>query len=576
MSSNILNKVHPHSILSNIFSFISKEKSIKIAQINNKLLSSLNLKIDDYYVDRKYQKIILKSKGDINIIFDKVNQLYKNEDLKDIPFTELSSKIIKYLKYLYAKKYFTSFKLKINGNNTHRWAYFLFTIEIIRQLKYGLCLQISPKVNYKYYEIIKDSIYNLGEIKSIYFHSFKVDNNKSINKNYIELFDWTKAKCLNFSEMISRNYYIQDNLNIIPIEASFNKLKIDENNVHIRKIENFLSLHANHIEHLKIINFAGVSENIKVFHQFNKLKCLKLIKCQNLTLFNFLSLFKNTLTSIKKLFLDNLNESINDISSYINNNYNNFINILKNLTILEKLDISINSTKNPNKIYKILSIIVSLNQNLKLLKITILKEPKTENNKNKNIPNYINFDSQNSKTRSVLEKQIEKYAEEQDEFLELIKAISSLRNLSYLQLKINMDYKMTNTFNNFFNVGDSLRSLEIIHSGNLDMTRLFISHPNLDDINFTLICKENDIKVENDDKRFKNNNLRDYEYDFPQRSWKKIVLNYYPVNDTLINALTRFKKSIRQLKLNKTINVSKKSNKEIYNYLLEILNNNNN
>ena len=76
-NQNYLNKIKNISILSNIFSFISKEKSIKIAQINKKLLSSLNLKIDDYYLDKQYQKIILDSKGYINKIFELTYQIFK-------------------------------------------------------------------------------------------------------------------------------------------------------------------------------------------------------------------------------------------------------------------------------------------------------------------------------------------------------------------------------------------------------------------------------------------------------------------------------------------------------------------
>ena len=498
-------------------------------------------------------------------------------------FAELTSNIINYLKYLYLNKKIKSFKLVINGNTFIKWTYFLFTIEIIRNLKYGLCLKIYPRIKYKYFELIKDSIHNLEEIKSIEIHSFNPENENYID-NYMELFDWTKVKCINFTNIINRRFGFQESINSIPTNASFYKLYIDEDKyINTRKMHFFFHKHGNHIEHLKIYNFSDkgfvAKHDFDVFKDLTKLKCLKFIQCKHLTLFNFILFFKNSMSSLQKLILDNLNESEKGFPSFINAHYNSFINILKNLTHLTQLEINFNSSTESNEILKILSIIINLNPFLKQLKISIDTKPNVEKNEINNLKNFINFDSLNSNINKKIQNEINtinelnELNEKQDEFSDFIKAISSLKNLTKLQLIIIMNDRMTTIFNNYFNVGNSLRSLEIIHAGNLNMTQLFIIHPNLDDINFNLICKENDIKVGHDDDRFSYYKLSDYEYEFPLRSWKNIVLNYYPINDSFINTLIRCKKSLKQLKLNKTINLSKKSNEDIYNILLEISNN---
>ena len=134
-----------------------------------------------------------------------------------------------------------------------------------------------------------------------------------------------------------------------------------------------------------------------------------------------------------------------------------------------------------------------------------------------------------------------------------------------------MNDKMTNYFNNYFSVGENLNDLEIIHSGNLDMTQLFLSHPNLNNIKFTLICIEANINVDHcDKKKFENFKMVDFDYIFPEKSWNKIFLNYYPINNSLINTLIKYHNSIKELKLKHTINTSGKSNVEVYSILKKI------
>ncbi len=265
---------------------------------------------------------------------------------------------------------------------------------------------------------------------------------------------------------------------------------------------------------------------------------------------------------------------------------NKFIHSLNNL---KKLDIKFNPTYKPNNIFKILSIIIGSNPNLNEIKICVPYEKKKEKEKGKeekdddsnkeeldinDFNNFISFDSVNNKENK---KKIQNNKKKQlikdnlNEFLNLIKAISSLNKLSNLILKIPMNNKMTKIFNVFFRLKKSLNNLEIIHSGNLDIGQLFNNHPNLVNINFTLICEECNIDSE-DESGIKKIKINDFKYDFPVRNWKTIVLNYYPINESLINTLMICKHSLYNFKLNNSINVSHKSNSEMYNLLLEITN----
>ena len=594
---NLESKINNTSLLTTIFSYVPLKRAVETLRINKKLSTSLNLSIEDYYLDKKYREIIDKSKGSINYIFENSIIPFQKEMLSPTEFIEYASKLIKYLKYLYLKKKFKSFKLEINGNVYNNWFYFQFSIESINILKKGLCLKIIPNLNYKYYDLMKEAIHELEEIKSVDIHSFKGGVEDKIAIDFLELFNWTKVKCINLADCINGHYVFIDHLCNIPKNASFKKLCIDETKViNLKKLYSFLSNYPDQFEHLKILNFSDINYysegrdyrlDSDYFEQFTNIKNLKLLQCRHLFIYSFFVLFKSTLSTIKKLILDNLIE--HEEKTIFNNqtieSMNRFIHSLSNL---EKLDINFNPTYKPNNIFKILSIIIGSNPNLNDIKICIPYERKKEKKKEEkdsdddnkedldinDFNNFINFDSANNKAKK---KQIQNNEKKQlirdnlNEFLNLIKAISSLHKLSSLILKIPMNNKMTKIFNVFFRLKTSLNNLAIIHSGNLDITQLFNNHPNLVNINFTLICEECNIDSE-DEGGIKKIKINDFKYDFPVRNWKSIILNYYPINEKFINTLMICRHSLFNLKLNNSINVSQKSNDEIYNILLEITN----
>ena len=555
-ATNYLTKFKSDSLLSTIFSYVPKKNSFQILKFNKKYSSLLNLNIADYYLDKIYQKIIENSKCSINYIFENSFKIFQGESSHSISFPKLASNIIKYLQFLYLKKKFKSFSLTINGNVCNNYLYFVFSLEIIRNIKYGLCLKIYPTLNYRYYDILKDAIHSLEEVKSVEIFYFLNDEvGKVSTKDFFGFFDWTKVKCLNLAYSRNSFFAYKNKLDYIPENATFYKIYDDEDKrLCLRKLINLKQIHARHIEHLKIFNFSDNyfpmnTSEFNFFKDFNKLKNVKYINCKHFSLFKFLLFFENSLFSIKKLILDKIDLTSSDIEIF---GENCFVAFLKNLTNLEKLEINFNPKPISYHIFDILSLIINLNPNLKQIKITV-PELNKENTK-QNTNNSINLDSLNENC-----------------FTDFIKSISSLTKISTVKLIIPMNDKMTNIFNNNFFVGENLNELEIIHSGNLNMTQLFLSHPNLDSINFTLICKEAKINVENSDKiMFDNFKMVDFDYDFPQKSWKKIALNYYPINNSFISILNKYQNSIKELKLNNTINTTEKSNLEIYSILMKI------
>ena len=123
---------------------------------------------------------------------------------------------------------------------------------------------------------------------------------------------------------------------------------------------------------------------------------------------------------------------------------------------------------------------------------------------------------------------------------------------------------MTTAFNNYFNLGENLNYLNIMHSCKLDLCKLLNAHPNLNKIDFSLV------------KDGLENPINKFKYEFGQRSWKSITLNDYPINNTFIEALIKCKGSLTQLTLKDSVNVSEKSDVEVNNILLDIKNKLNN
>ena len=573
--SNYLKRLSSPSLLSKLFSYIPKKSAIKILQYSKKISSLLNLTIGDYFLDKKYQEIIHNSNGNLNFIFLKSFDIYQNYVLDygrnrpEIFFTEIISNLIKYITFLSKKNKFKHLVLNFDANIYTNWMYFKYFIDIIRNIKYGLSLKINTAINYRYYEIIKDAIHDLKEINTITLYSFKkVKKDEQYIKDYFDIFDWINVKCLNFSGVIDYFDYKNDIEDIdIPDNSPFRKLILDDKcYFNARKLTGLIFKHSCHIEHLKIYNFndkffyekGEKSLNKGIFQKLQNIQKIKFINAQHLYLFSFLIFAKKILPSIKVLILDNICEYEKENYIYMQEHYNDMIKNANYLKNLEKFEINFNSNVTIYHAFQILSIIINNNLNIKDLKITI-PEIKNENKELnlKKIRNllekFVNLDLSEINDDTLSKNEIE-------EFTNLIKAISNLKNLASLQLYVSMNDKMAKIFNKYFSGGETLNNLVIIHSNKLNLDQIFNLCPNLNKINLQLLKNEN------------GNVNYNFKYDFPQRKWRSIELANYPLNNSLVDALIKNKNTINHLTVKDSVNKSSRSDVEFNNILLEIKN----
>ena len=537
-----------------MFAFIPRKRAMKITLINKNLSSQMNLGIDDYLLEEKYRKIILRSKGIINVISTKVLKCYKESDnINQITYSEMVQKILKYMKYLLIRKIMRYYTVTFDYFSLQNWLQVSFIIETIRYLKKNIKFEVCGVFNFKCYDILKDAINNMEEIHSATNYHVRKKAFSKINEfnYYYEMFDWTKVKCIDLTKThrlhIGRSPGIK--LISIPDVASFKKIIINDGNIFgCNELVPFMNIHGEHVEYLKIINYNDFKVDMGFYKKLVNIKKAKFIKCSHLVFSNFLFFFKNNLPLIKVLVLDDVLEA--DFKDLSEQKHNFYIlqNVLPRLTNLEKL--TLNFINASDDIFKLLTSIVSQNPNLVELKIGLEFQSKNNNN---------------NKKLTFLEKFVLKDIEEKEryltEFNSFINAISSLKKLSCLELNFELNEKMTEIVNNCFNGGESLKSLKINHTKNLNVSLLLNSHPNLNKINLCL--------NEKDDEETKGK----FNYEFAMRSWKSISLKNYPLNNSFIDALIKAKNSIYDLTLENTLNVCGKSDSDVNNILLSIKNN---
>ena len=557
MSQSLLNKINQLPLLSHVFNFLPKKRALKVAIISKQLSSELNISFDNYLLDEPYRKIILRSKGSVNDIYNQAIQFYKDSDNKLVTFPEMIQKMVKYMKYLYIKKVFKYYLIILEHFLFFHWPHISFLIEVIRGLKKGISIKVTGVIKFRFYDILRDAIINLEEVHSVSNYTFAQNNRNLLTtyQLYYEMFDWTKVRCIDLLKCPSGNIYkgFTHKYILIPDNATFRKIIIDNGTfANCNELAYFMNKHGAHVEYLKIFNISDNNLGTEFFSNLNGINKVKLISCKHFTFFNFLIYFKKYLSQIKNLVLDNiLYEKYNNISEKKEHFYL-MQNVLPRLNNLEKVELNFTKISNVGSMYKLLSTIVSQNPNLKELKISLTFQDKMEI-------------QEENKSATFLEKFIgqERNVEEDNlkEFYTLIKIISDLKQLSNLELNFELDDKMTQIVSTFLNVGNNLKNLAMIHTNKLNLTQLLKAHPYLNQINLCL-----DQKVEEETKR-------KFNYEFAQRSWKSISLKNYPLNNSFIDALIKTTNSLHDLTLENTFNVCEKSLAEVNNILLGIKNN---
>ena len=116
-----------------------------------------------------------------------------------------------------------------------------------------------------------------------------------------------------------------------------------------------------------------------------------------------------------------------------------------------------------------------------------------------------------------------------NEFILLIKKISSCKNLNTFIFEFELFNEYASLFNCFFDIGKSLTHLSLIHSADLDIMKIINNHVNLVNIKFELISKNSKISKEINQNYSFNLDLK--------RKWESIDLTNYPINQRLANLL---------------------------------------
>ena len=128
----------------------------------------------------------------------------------------------------------------------------------------------------------------------------------------------------------------------------------------------------------------------------------------------------------------------------------------------------------------------------------------------------------------------------------LIQKISECKELNTFIFGFDLIEKYAEIFNEYFNIGNNLNKIQIVHSTKLNVMKIINEHLNLNSINLELIMNDPD---------YTNKNYENLEFNLNNgRDWKEIELTNYPINSTNMDYL-RNKKDI-SICLNVCVNMT--------------------
>ena len=116
-----------------------------------------------------------------------------------------------------------------------------------------------------------------------------------------------------------------------------------------------------------------------------------------------------------------------------------------------------------------------------------------------------------------------------NQFMSLIQKISECRELNTFIFGFDLIEKYAEIFNQYFNLGNNLNKIELVHSTKLNVMKIINAHPNLNSINLELIMNEPD---------YTKKNYENFLFDLNcNRDWKEIELTNYPINNANMDYL---------------------------------------
>ena len=536
---------------------------------------------ENYYNDLFYQILMeMKRKAD-----------NKGEKIK---LYEIENDMVKYLKYL-NKKFDKKIKLSLN-QIVHMEPWKLdFISKLILSLEKNVHLVINMNLthfktnDYYVYFFQPSKAINTVEILDIAYNP----RDRIINDYLKTAFDWSHIKKLiinsneiDFMDTLvvqkkNYGYKFLNNANISNLEELDFKCK-DTNYL---MLEHFFykcsKVKKLSMKYLKFKNFSDIGDNsiLKSFDNITDLKLTSNLDNLDYVLYYFYPIFPRIKNFHLEISTEEDEEYVNNTPNFIKarnisqkktygNEYEQFANeYLKDDFIGDSKDISTNkisfSTNNNESInklnkkaivnfsydaekqgnepgkdnlneMKILSTLLNLTQ-CESLTYEIKEQKALFNNKNNKLNDLIDILEINKMHLKYLDINI--YNDDDISinihlFTHLIQKISECKQLCTFILRLDLMDDYAKIFNKFFNVGDNLTKIYLIHSTDLDIMSIIKEHKNLNSINLELIMNEPDYSKENYEK---------YSFDLvdTKHQWKEIELTNYPINrrnlDYLIN-----------------------------------------
>ena len=593
--SNLFQK---KSSLENLCTFLSPKEKFRLLCNSREFPKEFDSKIDDVFVPREYQEKIKSYENYIEDLFYQIlHEIKRNAEKtgQKIKLYEFENDMVKYLKYL-VNKYDKIIKISlIRIYNTEPWK-IDFLSKLFLELDKNVHLVVSMNLNefkmngcYLYY-IKPSKAINIVEIIDIVYRTRET----LIDEFLKTAFDWSNIKkiIINSEHIDWRKNdakgigYRFLNSACIP---NIRELDFRCKNSNMNLLEHFMikcsEIKKLSVKYLKFENQSQINDNsvLKFYKNITDLKISTNIDNLDQLLYYFYPIFPKIKTF--HLEIDNDKDEISN-SQYAflqgkkiqgknkddNDEYETFVKkyLTKDDFIGDTRNISTKKISfttedfetlkkgNTNKVLNFsndtkstqmkkeekidlnpIKIVSTLSNLTQIESLTYeIKEQKALINQSKSV-NDLMILLENNKTH-LKHLEINIYNDigiyiNINQFMSLVQKISECRELNTFIFGFDLIEKYAEIFNQYFNLGNNLNKIELVHSTKLDVMKIINEHQNLNSINLELIMNEPD---------YTKKNYENFLFDLNcNRDWKEIELTNYPINSANMDYL-RNKKNI--------------------------------